>query len=91
VGPSSRPGRRLTSDVWLLRYSDYSIGQFRFLTRLLLVHGHYCYWRISYLVQFFFYKNLVSARRCRPAVAPVFCISLALCWPSLSLWDGVGG
>ena len=38
--------------------SDYSIGQFQFLRRLLLIHGHYCYWRIAYTVQFFFYKNL---------------------------------
>jgi len=31
--------------------SDYSIGQFRFLERLLLVHGHWCYRRISMMVK----------------------------------------
>eukprot|EP00246_Nothoceros_aenigmaticus_P007096 TRINITY_DN20718_c0_g1_i1.p1 TRINITY_DN20718_c0_g1~~TRINITY_DN20718_c0_g1_i1.p1 ORF type:complete len:644 (-),score=97.52 TRINITY_DN20718_c0_g1_i1:654-2459(-) len=36
--------------------ADYSIGQFRFLQRLLLVHGHWCYRRISYVILFFFYK-----------------------------------
>lgn len=30
--------------------SDISIGQFRFLERLLLVHGHWCYRRISTMV-----------------------------------------
>ncbi|XP_047062772.1 phospholipid-transporting ATPase 10-like [Lolium rigidum] len=39
--------------------SDVSIAQFRFLERLLLVHGHWCYSRISSMVCFFFYKNIV--------------------------------
>lgn len=30
--------------------ADYAIGQFRFLERLLLVHGHWCYRRISLMV-----------------------------------------
>jgi phospholipid-translocating ATPase len=30
--------------------SDVSIAQFRFLERLLLVHGHWCYSRISSMV-----------------------------------------
>lgn len=30
--------------------SDIAIGQFRFLERLLLVHGHWCYRRISSMV-----------------------------------------
>ena len=36
--------------------SDYAFGQFRFLKRVLLVHGHFFYVRISTLVQYFFYK-----------------------------------
>ncbi|KAJ3694341.1 hypothetical protein LUZ60_009821 [Juncus effusus] len=39
--------------------SDVSIGQFRFLERLLLVHGHWCYRRIASMVCYFFYKNIV--------------------------------
>eukprot|EP00271_Cylindrocystis_brebissonii_P018678 TRINITY_DN5408_c0_g1_i1.p1 TRINITY_DN5408_c0_g1~~TRINITY_DN5408_c0_g1_i1.p1 ORF type:complete len:1233 (-),score=257.63 TRINITY_DN5408_c0_g1_i1:1839-5537(-) len=39
--------------------SDFSIGQFRFLERLLLVHGGWCYRRIAFMVCFFFYKNFV--------------------------------
>ncbi|XP_073384962.1 putative phospholipid-transporting ATPase 9 isoform X3 [Physcomitrium patens] len=36
--------------------ADYAIGQFRFLERLLLVHGHWCYRRVSVMIQYFFYK-----------------------------------
>lgn len=39
--------------------SDFAIGRFRFLVRLLLVHGHWCYDRISKLILYFFYKNMV--------------------------------
>ncbi|KAF7806313.1 putative phospholipid-transporting ATPase 9 [Senna tora] len=39
--------------------SDIAIAQFRFLERLLLVHGHWCYRRISSMVCYFFYKNIV--------------------------------
>ena len=39
--------------------SDYAIGRFRFLQRLLLVHGRWNYNRMSRLVLYSFYKNLV--------------------------------
>ncbi|KAI8924346.1 hypothetical protein BC831DRAFT_466093 [Entophlyctis helioformis] len=39
--------------------SDYAIGQFRFLSRLLLVHGRWAYLRSSQLVLNYFYKNVV--------------------------------
>ncbi|OVA04457.1 Cation-transporting P-type ATPase [Macleaya cordata] len=38
--------------------SDFSISQFRFLERLLVVHGHWCYKRIAQMVCYFFYKNI---------------------------------
>ncbi|GLJ17222.1 hypothetical protein SUGI_0298350 [Cryptomeria japonica] len=38
--------------------SDFSIAQFRFLERLLLVHGHWCYRRIATMICYFFYKNI---------------------------------
>ena len=31
--------------------SDFSIAQFRFLERLLVVHGHWCYKRIAQMVK----------------------------------------
>lgn len=39
--------------------SDFAMGQFRFLKRLLLVHGHWNYQRIAYLVLYNFYRNAV--------------------------------
>ncbi|TYH96718.1 hypothetical protein ES332_A12G196800v1 [Gossypium tomentosum] len=38
--------------------SDVAIAQFRYLERLLLVHGHWCYRRISSMISYFFYKNI---------------------------------
>ncbi|CAL5042912.1 unnamed protein product [Urochloa decumbens] len=38
--------------------SDVAVAQFRFLERLLLVHGHWCYRRISVMICYFFYKNV---------------------------------
>uniref|UniRef100_A0A5S6R3N5 Phospholipid-transporting ATPase n=1 Tax=Trichuris muris TaxID=70415 RepID=A0A5S6R3N5_TRIMR len=37
--------------------SDFCIGQFRFLERLLLVHGRWSYYRMCKFLQYFFYKN----------------------------------
>lgn len=41
------------------RSADYSVGQFRFLKNLMFAHGREAYRRNSYLVNYFFYKNLV--------------------------------
>ncbi|OVA12384.1 Cation-transporting P-type ATPase [Macleaya cordata] len=38
--------------------SDFSLPQFRFLERLLVVHGHWCYKRISKMILYFVYKNM---------------------------------
>ncbi|GFR43006.1 hypothetical protein Agub_g4006 [Astrephomene gubernaculifera] len=39
--------------------SDFAIAQFRYLVPLLLVHGRYSYKRITRMVLFFFYKNML--------------------------------
>ncbi|KAI9508448.1 phospholipid-translocating P-type ATPase [Russula earlei] len=39
--------------------SDYAIAQFRFLKRLLLVHGHWSYARNGNMINNFFYKNII--------------------------------
>jgi magnesium-transporting ATPase (P-type) len=39
--------------------SDFTIAQFRFLAPLLLVHGRLSYKRITRMICFFFYKNLL--------------------------------
>jgi len=41
--------------------SDYAIAQFRFLQRLLLVHGRWDYRRICKLILYSFYKNMTFA------------------------------
>ncbi|KAF9611561.1 hypothetical protein IFM89_033565 [Coptis chinensis] len=38
--------------------SDFSLPEFRFLERLLIVHGHWCYKRISKMILYFVYKNI---------------------------------
>lgn len=37
--------------------SDFALARFRYLERLLLVHGHWCYDRLARAVVYFFYKN----------------------------------
>ena len=39
--------------------SDYAIAQFRFLQRLVLVHGRWSYRRLAECISNFFYKNIV--------------------------------
>ena len=39
-----------------VRNSDYAFARFKFLQKVLLVHGHFYYIRIANLVQYFFYK-----------------------------------
>ncbi|KAI8006156.1 Phospholipid-transporting ATPase 2 [Camellia lanceoleosa] len=53
VGISGREGLQAA------RAADYSIGKFRFLQRLILVHGRYSYNRTAFLSQYSFYKSLV--------------------------------
>ena len=40
--------------------SDFAISRFKYLERLLLVHGHWNYDRLARMVLYFFYKNAVS-------------------------------
>ncbi|CAL8094035.1 unnamed protein product [Calicophoron daubneyi] len=42
-----------------VRAADYAFGRFSFLRRALLYHGHNYYTRVSTLVLYFFYKNIL--------------------------------
>ncbi|KZF20825.1 P-type ATPase [Xylona heveae TC161] len=53
VGIAGEEGRQAAMS------SDYAIGQFRFLQRLVLVHGRWSYRRIGETIANFFYKNIV--------------------------------
>jgi phospholipid-transporting ATPase len=52
VGISGQEGMQAVNNA------DYAIAQFRYLERLLLVHGRWNYIRISKLVLYMFYKNI---------------------------------
>lgn len=41
-----------------VRCADFAFARFKFLRKILLVHGHWYYWRVASLVQYFFYKNM---------------------------------
>ena len=43
-----------------VRSADYAIAQFRYLKRLLLVHGRNNYIRVARLILYIFYKNFVN-------------------------------
>ncbi|OAY76209.1 Phospholipid-transporting ATPase 1 [Ananas comosus] len=51
IGISGQEGRQA------VMASDFSMGQFRFLVPLLLVHGHWNYQRMGYMILYNFYKN----------------------------------
>ncbi|KJP87227.1 hypothetical protein AK88_03144 [Plasmodium fragile] len=68
-------GIRGQEGVQAFNSSDYGISQFRFLKNLLLVHGRLSYARISKLVVYMFYKNIVL-------IFPLFIFG------SLSLYSG---
>ncbi len=50
VGIAGEEGRQAVMSA------DYAIGQFRFLTRLVLVHGRWSYRRLAETIANFFYK-----------------------------------
>lgn len=53
VGIAGEEGRQAVMSA------DYAIGQFRFLSKLLLVHGRWSYRRLGGMIANFFYKNIV--------------------------------
>lgn len=53
VGIAGEEGRQAVMS------SDYAIAQFRFLQRLILVHGRWSYRRLAETIANFFYKNMV--------------------------------
>lgn len=53
IGISGQEGRQA------VMASDFSMGQFRFLVPLLLVHGHWNYQRMAYMILYNYYRNAV--------------------------------
>lgn len=44
-----------------VRIADFAINQFSHLQKLLLVHGRWGYKRVSYMICYYFYKNILLA------------------------------
>ncbi|XP_043985992.1 phospholipid-transporting ATPase IF isoform X2 [Gambusia affinis] len=76
IGIMGKEGRQA------VRNSDYAIARFRFLAKLLLVHGHFYYIRIATLVQYFFYKNVCF-------ITPQFLYQFFCLFSQQTLYDSV--
>uniref|UniRef100_A0A674MDS6 Phospholipid-transporting ATPase n=1 Tax=Takifugu rubripes TaxID=31033 RepID=A0A674MDS6_TAKRU len=76
IGIMGREGRQA------VRNSDYAIARFKFLAKLLLVHGHFYYIRIATLVQYFFYKNVCF-------ITPQFLYQFFCLFSQQTLYDSV--
>ncbi|XP_077146551.1 phospholipid-transporting ATPase IF isoform X3 [Ranitomeya variabilis] len=76
IGIMGKEGRQA------VRNSDYAIARFKFLSKLLLVHGHYYYIRIATLVQYFFYKNVCF-------ITPQFLYQFFCLFSQQTLYDSV--
>jgi len=55
VGIAGKEGRQAFNNA------DVGLSQFRFLTRLLLVHGTLCRYRLARMIRYSFYKNICFA------------------------------
>jgi phospholipid-transporting ATPase len=63
-----------------IQASDYGVVSFKCLWKLLFVHGHWSYTRVSELLLLFYYKNLLF-------VVPQFLFCLFNGWSSQTLFD----
>lgn len=87
IGISGREGRAA------VLASDYSLAQFRFLVRLLLVHGRWSYKRNKDVVMYAFYKNVTytmanfyfafyNAFSAQPVYSAALIATYNVCWTS---------
>lgn len=53
IGISGKEGRQA------VLVSDFAVPRFKFLSRLLFVHGHWNFARLAYMIKYFFFKNTV--------------------------------
>eukprot|EP00127_Corallochytrium_limacisporum_P005603 Clim_evm2s209 gene=Clim_evmTU2s209 len=74
VGIAGKEGRQA------VLASDYSFGQFRFLQRLLLVHGRWSYIRMCKFLRYFFFKNFAFTM-------PMFYFAFWNGFSGQSFWD----
>ena len=71
IGVMGKEGRQA------VRTSDYAIARFKFLCRVLLVHGHWYYVRAAIMVQYFFYKVSIVICTHKGALTELYPLSAA--------------
>ncbi|XP_011879867.1 PREDICTED: probable phospholipid-transporting ATPase IF isoform X2 [Vollenhovia emeryi] len=76
IGILGKEGRQASMSA------DFAFTKFKYLRKALLVHGHWYYLRISILMQFFFYKNVVF-------ITPQVLFSIHNGFSTQELYDGM--
>ena len=76
LGIAGKEGKAAT------RAADFAFSQFMHLQRILLVHGHWYYVRVSTLIQYSFYKNVT-------AFVLQFFFASYTNWSSMSLYESL--
>lgn len=61
--------------------SDFALTDFKYLWKLVLVHGHWNHVRLSKFIFYFFYKNFLLT-------IPQFVFGFFNYFSGLSMWDG---
>uniref|UniRef100_A0A8I5R7Q0 Phospholipid-transporting ATPase n=1 Tax=Papio anubis TaxID=9555 RepID=A0A8I5R7Q0_PAPAN len=57
IGDGANDVSMIQEGMQAVMASDFAVPKFRYLERLLILHGHWCYSRLANMVLYFFYKN----------------------------------
>lgn len=76
IGIMGKEGRQAAMSA------DFAFTKFKYLRKALLVHGHWYYLRISFLMQYFFYKNVMF-------ITPQVLFSMHNGFSTQELYDGM--
>lgn len=90
IGISGKEGRQAVNS------SDFAIGRFHILSRLLFVHGHLFYHRTANIINYFFYKNFLfmapqflfsfyNLASAQTLYAPIMMLGFNLFWTSVPI------
>ena len=66
--------------VRAVQASDFAVGEFRGLWKLILVHGRWSHFRISKMIVYFFYKNMIFT-------IPHFLFGFLCCFSGQTIFD----
>ena len=76
--------------AYAARAADFAVTQFADIARLLLVHGHYCHRRTSYIILYSFYKSMLVSFA-QLVFNPLVQLRGVSFWDSmqLTMWNGL--